>query len=177
MTRLVAFLRAINVGGHNVKMEHLRSLVSGYGLSGVETFIASGNVIVDGGRRKPANVESMLEKRLEADLGFPVATFVRTTTELADIIAAEPFSAALGRYYVTFLKAAPSVEAINQLAALGSAAEELAFVGRELHWLLHDGFESRLTGAQVERLAAGPGTARNITTVRRLAAKYPPSLR
>jgi len=34
VVRLVAFLRAINVGGHNVKMEHLRSLISGYGLCG-----------------------------------------------------------------------------------------------------------------------------------------------
>ncbi|CAN5437100.1 hypothetical protein BH24ACT9_BH24ACT9_16970 [soil metagenome] len=55
VSRLVVFLRAINVGGHNVKMEHLRSLITGYGFSAVETFIASGNVIVDGGRRTPAD--------------------------------------------------------------------------------------------------------------------------
>ncbi len=177
MSRLVAFLRAINVGGHNVKMDHLRSLVSGYGLAGVETFIASGNVIVDGGHRKPATVESLLETRLAADLGYPVATFVRTTAELGDVVAADPFSAAPGRYYVTFLKDAPTDESTARLLALRSEGEDFAVVGRELHWLVRAGFETQVTGAQVERAAAGPATARNITTIRRLTAKYPPSTR
>ncbi|MGI8628215.1 MAG: DUF1697 domain-containing protein [Geodermatophilaceae bacterium] len=174
MARLIAFLRAINVGGHNVKMEHLRSLISRYGMSAVETFIASGNVILDGGRRTPANVETLLETRLEADLGFPVGTFVRTDGQVADIVAAQPFSVALGRYYVTFLKTAPSAEATAVLLDLRSEAEDFAVVGREVHWLVREGFESRLTGSQAEWAAFGPGTTRNVTTVRRLAAKYPP---
>jgi uncharacterized protein (DUF1697 family) len=47
MTRYVALLRAINVGDHNVKMAHLRTLFDSLGVSNVETFIASGNVIFD----------------------------------------------------------------------------------------------------------------------------------
>ena len=47
MTRYVAFLRAINVGGHIVKMETLRDLFTAHGLAKVETFIASGNVIFE----------------------------------------------------------------------------------------------------------------------------------
>lgn len=174
MARLIAFLRAINVGGHNVKMEHLRSLISGYGLSGVETFIASGNVILDGGRRKPGNVETLLETRLAADLGYPVATFIRTVAEVVEVADAKPFSGAPGRYYVMFLKNAPSAESTAALMALRSAADDFAVVGRDLHWLVRDGVESVLTGAQMERASAGPGTARNITTVRKLAAKYGP---
>ncbi|MBA3292339.1 MAG: DUF1697 domain-containing protein [Actinomycetota bacterium] len=174
MARLVAFLRAINVGGRTVKMDHLRSLISGYGMEAVETFIASGNVIVEGGRRKPANVESMLERRLEADLGYPVATFVRTTAELAHVVDAEPFFAAPGRYYVTFLKEVPVATATERLLTLRSAAEDFAVVGRDLHWLVRTGFETRLTGNQSAWAAFGPGTTRNITTIRRLAAKYPP---
>ena len=175
MARVVAFLRAINVGGHNVKMDQLRSLIGGYGLTGVETFIASGNVIFECDRRKRADVESLLESRLEIDLGYPVATFVRTTFELAEVVAAQPFSAASGRYYVTFVKNPPSAEATARVLALRNAADDLAVVGRELHWLVRPGFQTRLTGAQVERAAGGPATARNITTVGKLAAKYPSS--
>ena len=47
MPKYVALLRAINVGGHTVKMDHLRSLFEAIGFSNVETFIASGNVIFD----------------------------------------------------------------------------------------------------------------------------------
>lgn len=173
MARLVVFLRAINVGGHNVKMDDLRALIAGYGFEGVETFIASGNLILDGGRRKAATVEKKLEAGLECDLGYAVASFARTPAELAKAVSAKPFSGAAGRYYVTFLKDPPTADATERLLGLGSETEEFAVVDRELHWLVHQGFETKLTGAQIERAAGGPGTARNITTVVKLAAKYP----
>ena len=44
MPKHFAFLRAINVGGHTVKMDHLRDIFESLGFSNVETFIASGNV-------------------------------------------------------------------------------------------------------------------------------------
>jgi uncharacterized protein (DUF1697 family) len=47
MPKYVAFLRAINVGGHTVKMDHLRRLFEALEFDNVETFIASGNVIFD----------------------------------------------------------------------------------------------------------------------------------
>jgi uncharacterized protein (DUF1697 family) len=47
MLRCLAFLRAINVGGHIVKMEFLRDLFERLGFSNVKTFIASGNVMFE----------------------------------------------------------------------------------------------------------------------------------
>jgi uncharacterized protein (DUF1697 family) len=47
MSRYIAFLRAINVGGHTVKMDILRQQFEALGFSNVETFIASGNVIFE----------------------------------------------------------------------------------------------------------------------------------
>ena len=47
MTKFIAFLRAINVGGRNVKMDALRQIFVEMGFAHVETFIASGNVIFD----------------------------------------------------------------------------------------------------------------------------------
>ena len=64
MSKHIAFLRAINVGGHNVKMDHLRQLFESLGFSNVETFITSGNVIFD---TKAVNVKA-LEKKIEACL-------------------------------------------------------------------------------------------------------------
>ena len=45
MTRYVAFLGGINVGGHRVSMERLRTEFGTLGFLDVSTFIASGNVI------------------------------------------------------------------------------------------------------------------------------------
>ena len=78
MPRLVAFLRAINVGGHTVTMEELRRLFTSLGGKDVETFIASGNVIFNSRSRDIPALEHTIEQRLHAALGYEVATFVRT---------------------------------------------------------------------------------------------------
>ena len=66
VTRYVAFLRAINVGGHTVKMERLRELFAELGLANVETFIASGNVIFDAPSGDAGALERQIEQHLHA---------------------------------------------------------------------------------------------------------------
>ena len=91
MTKYIAFLRAINVGGHTVKMDHLRQLFESLDLTNVETFIASGNVIFEW---KPANSKSLekkIEKKLHEELGYETTTFIRTNTEVAEIEKYNPF--------------------------------------------------------------------------------------
>jgi uncharacterized protein (DUF1697 family) len=61
MTQYVAFLRAINVGGHTVKMTDLRELFETLRFKKVETFIASGNVIFE----SPVDDTGELEQRIE----------------------------------------------------------------------------------------------------------------
>ena len=69
MPKYVAFLRAINVGGHTVKMEHLRILFEELGFENVETFIASGNVIFDSKTKSTKTLETKIEKHLRQALG------------------------------------------------------------------------------------------------------------
>mgnify|MGYP000288938660 CR=1 FL=1 len=90
MRRLFAFLRAINVGGHTVKMDHLRQLCESFGLARVETFIASGNVIFETRARDAAALETNIARGLRAALGYDVAVFLRTETELAAIVRFQP---------------------------------------------------------------------------------------
>ena len=61
--RYVAFLRAINVGGHVVKMDRLRRIFESMRFRNVETFIASGNVIFEA-----AGNADVLERRIEKGL-------------------------------------------------------------------------------------------------------------
>src|SRR5882672_8923035 len=93
MPKYVAFLRAINVGGHTVKMDHLRLLFEGLGFSNVETFIASGNVIFNSPSKSTTALEKKIEARLQETLGYEVATFIRSTAELGTIASYKPFPA------------------------------------------------------------------------------------
>ena len=109
MPRYAAFLRAINVGGHTVKMDRLRTLFEEMNLANVKTIIASGNVLFDSPSKNAATLEEKIERQLHMSLGYGVATFVRTAAEVEQIAAYEPFSAAVRppyhAMYVSFLGA------------------------------------------------------------------------
>jgi uncharacterized protein (DUF1697 family) len=179
MPKLIAFLRAINVGGHNVKMDDLRKLFEELGLSNVETFIASGNVIFDAPEEDVQALERRIEGHLRAALGYDVATFVRSAAELADIATYEPFPAAElaaegTSLYIAFLQEPPSAEAKAKLMAFRTDVDDFHFHGRELYWLARIRLsESRFSGALLEKTLKMPATMRNSTTVKKLAAKYP----
>jgi uncharacterized protein (DUF1697 family) len=85
MTTYVAFLRGINVGGHTVKMDALRELLSQLGLSDIRTFIQSGNVFF-ASSELPEHLERRIAEHLEQALGYAVPTFVRTIPQLEKVI-------------------------------------------------------------------------------------------
>ncbi len=178
-TRYIAFLRAINVGGHTVKMDRLRELFSGLGLASVATFIASGNVIFESAAKRVEALTPKIERALHAELGYEVATFLRTFEEVGAIAAYEPFShaeieAAPG-LNVGFLERALTREERKRLSDLESAVDKFHVAGREVYWLCRvRQSESKFTNAAFERALGVRATFRGIKTVRRLAAKYPP---
>ena len=86
----VALLRAINVGGHTVKMDVLRQLFTALKFKIVETFIASGNVIFESAPGDPDALARKIESHLHKALGYEVRTFIRTTEELQKIAAHRP---------------------------------------------------------------------------------------
>ena len=179
MPRYVALLRAINVGGHNVKMAHLRELFESLGFSDVETFIASGNVIFDSETEDTEMLERKIEDHLRGSLGYEVAPFVRTASELENISRYRPFdSSDLDEegtsLYIAFLQALPNAEAQGKLMAFRNEVDDFSVHGREVYWLCHKKIsESSFSGALLEKVLGMPATMRNSTTVRRLAAKYP----
>jgi uncharacterized protein (DUF1697 family) len=171
--RHVAFLRAINVGGHTVKMDRLRGLFESAGLTGVETFIASGNVLFDSRVKVTAPLELKIERHLEKALGYEVATFIRPLDTLPPLLGAHPFTTYERDehpLHVGFLKGSLPAANLANLKALETPGDSFHCEGRELFWLRRGRFsDSKITGARIERALGGPVTFRNITSVRRLA--------
>jgi uncharacterized protein (DUF1697 family) len=176
----IAFLRAINVGGHTVKMDHLRGLFEQVGFEQVETFIASGNVIFETPVQDGRALEQQIEAHLRQALGYDVATFIRTPAELVAVASMEPFPGAQtdgATLYIGFLQAQPGDDARQKLLALQTPLDEFRVDGRELYWLCRTSIsQSAVSGAKLERALAMPTTLRNVTTVRKLARKYPAHL-
>lgn len=174
MARHVAFLRAINVGGHVVKMDALRALCEQCGVSNVETFIASGNVIFDS-RASATALEKKIEAQLLKGLGYEVSTFIRSIDELTAVVSkAEKAQGNWKTAYVGFLKAAPTREQQERVQAFSSAVERFAFAEGEIYWITNAGgvSDSKFSYAALERILKSPATFRNITTVRKIVQKY-----
>ena len=170
----VAFLRAINIGNRIVKMDDLKTMFEAMRFTDVATFIASGNVIFRG-TEEVARLEARIARGLENALGYPVPAFVRTTDEVGRIAAFDPFPrSTVGTLYVGFLPSPPG--GAPNLAALETPRDRLRVEGREVYWLCATGMmESTVTYARIEKALGLPATFRNISTVRRLAAKYSPT--
>jgi uncharacterized protein (DUF1697 family) len=90
--RYIAFLRAVNVGGRFVTMERLRAIFEDLGLTEVRSFIQSGNIFFESRSKSRDALTKRIEARLHEELGYEVATFVRTVDEVAVAIASDPFA-------------------------------------------------------------------------------------
>ena len=176
--RLVAFLRAINVGGRVVTMDRLRRIFERAGLAGVATYIASGNVIFDAprGAKGFAPMERKLAAALQKGLGYEVATFVRTADEVSEAATRLPFSkreadgfAALN---VAFLAAPLNASQTKALAGLATEVDQLQPQGREIYWGCRvKQSDSKFSNAVLERALGVEATFRSIKTVRAVAER------
>ena len=172
MPRYAALLRAINVGGHVVTMDRLRGLVSAGGFDNVQTVIASGNVLFDAAGDDAAGHERDIERLLEQGLGYPVATFVRTPGELAALASMTPFGPEDGRTInVTFLRQAPDRGYVERLLSFRSDTDDFLVLGRESWWACRGRTSDSPYGKRRPDTRT-LGTTRNITTVRKLAARF-----
>ena len=177
MTRYVAFLRAINVGGHIVKMDHLRALCESIPLAKVTTFIASGNVLFESA--KPvAHVEAAIEKKLRAVLGYEVAAMVRSGADLGAIVERVTRNELDHgvRLYVGLMKNPAPPAVVKTVAAMSNDLDVLTVRGAEVYWQCRTSFsESTIVGSKLEKALGRPVTFRNITTIRRVAEKLTPA--
>ena len=174
--RVVAFLRAINVGGRAVTMAELRGHFEDFGFKDVETFIASGNVVFTS-KAADATLESRIEKGLKQSLGYDVATFVRRADELVAITKYQAFPAsqiANAKTNVVGLVAAPlSVAAKKALMALQNDDDTFHVHGREIYWISLKGqSDSTFSNVQLERTIKCRTTFRGMNTIVRLVAKF-----
>ena len=172
--RYVAFLRAINVGGHIVKMDQLRTLFEKMGFSDVKTFIASGNVIFESSSKSTAALEKKISTELEKALSYPVATFVRTSEEIAQIAEYEAYKAAQlkeGSLFVVLLPDVVSASEKSVIASMESPVDALRVNKREIYWHASRNFrDAQFSPAKMEKKLGKSATFRNITTMRRIAA-------
>ena len=179
MTRYIALLRGVNLGGHNmVAMADLRTLLSKMGFGNVQTLLQSGNAVFSGPPKSTGTLERELEAALAKRLKLTIDFHVRTAGEWRQVIDANPFIAEAkkdpSRLVVTCYKSALDPVQVKAAQAAISGPERLRHDGRHLYMTFPNG-QGNSKAAIVVGKMLGSGTARNWNTVLKLAALVGPS--
>ncbi|WP_066898858.1 DUF1697 domain-containing protein [Mycolicibacterium houstonense] len=122
MTRYVAFLRGVNVGGVNLKMAEVAKALEAAGFSEVRTILASGNVLLDS-TSSAKKVRSTAEQALRGAFGYEAWVLVYDLPTLKKISAGYPFEREVDGHhsYVTFVS---DDDLLDELAALEPGEQE-----------------------------------------------------
>lgn len=173
--RYAAFMRGLNLGKRNVKMDELRKIFVKAGFTEVESFIASGNIVFASPSKDRAAMEKTIEAAIEKQYGWVSETFVRDFDELAKIGKAMPFKGVVDAptYLVGFLKAPIDAGAKKKFMALASPADRFAANGAEVWWYSDiSQAESKFNAKVFDKALGVRSTWRNLRTVRRMVERW-----
>ena len=175
MTRYIALLRGINVGGKQVRMELLRASFEALGFKNVQTYIQSGNVVFNAASESASPLIKKIERKLLDEFGFPVSLVLRSADELRAVAESNPFvhdkTVDQGRLHVTFLPEFVPAAAAEVLESLAGKGERFHVSGREIFLYCPNGYgTSKLANPLIERKLRVTATTRNWKTVQTLVA-------
>ena len=176
MTRYVAFLRGINLGKRRLEMSRLRDVFDALGFDDVDTFIASGNVLFSTRERNTRTLEARIAAHLAQKLGYDVDTFVRTLEHVEAIARSTPFPEASESCTVTvaFMHDELDARAAALLAGIETETDAFIVKSTEYFWMCTTRTsDSRIwTLPEVKALKLPSATMRNMTSIRKLAARH-----
>jgi uncharacterized protein (DUF1697 family) len=176
MTRYVALLRGVNVGGKNaVKMAALRAALASSGYGNVRTLLASGNAAFDAAEADAGTLATKIEAMLKSEFGRAILVAVRTTDQIQALVASAPFASVevtpQTRLYITFLSHPPSVEAMASVPPAGVDLAIVRVTPTEVCSVLTLARTDSVSAmAELERRFGARVTTRNWNTVVKLAS-------
>jgi len=171
---VIAMLRGVNVGGHHkIKMDVLRTLCESIGLENPQTFIQSGNIVFKTKERNLKKVARLIEDAIEGEVEFRPDVILRTTPELKNAIAKNPFAKRRdlnpAKLLVNFFAEEPDAKAKDQVLKIKADGEEMRINGRELYIYFPDGMgRSKLPLPKIGTILGSTSTGRNLNTVNKL---------
>ncbi|WP_308634887.1 DUF1697 domain-containing protein [Paenibacillus silvisoli] len=179
MTIHIALLRGINVGGKNkIKMADLRDALGTLGLSRVQTYIQSGNILFES-EEGEAVLRERIEGLIEREFGLSIKVVMRTAEEMAAIVAGCPFTdeqiaaadaSSEGEcLYVSMLLDAPPADRVQKLETYATDVERFVIAGRDIYLLFSQSIRNSKLAVQADKLNV-PSTVRNWNTVNKLLA-------
>ena len=172
MSRWVALLRGVNVGGVAIRSAELAELFRGLGYEQVRTVLASGNVVFasEDGPGQRAALKARIEQALSERFGYTAWIVLSDTGHLARVVEAYPWPELEQRQpWVVF---ASEEAPLKELAAaeLDPERERVAPGEGVLYWEVLTGHsvDTPFAKALASRRYRATTTNRNLRTLRKL---------
>jgi uncharacterized protein (DUF1697 family) len=171
MTQYLALIRGINVGGIVLKMDDLKKILAGIGLTNIRTYIQSGNVLFESKERDAHALEQRIMDAVLHEKHLAVTVIVKTQGQLEKIASAHPL-ASKGNdksLYVTVLNATPSKREIEEVMGTNYGADRFTIQGDVIYGCYGQGYgKSKFTNNYFESKLSVSGTTRNWNTIKKL---------
>jgi uncharacterized protein (DUF1697 family) len=175
MKTLVALMRGVNVGStRKLPMAELRALAVKIGLQRPQTYIQSGNLIVDADLAAD-EVRALLEGAIAKRFGLRIDVIVRPAAQWHRYLAANPFAddaATVPKMLYLYLSCeACNPRAAAALAPKAQAGERIAVAAGAL-WIdygTNGVARSKLAPLLVDKACGSPATGRNWNSVLKIA--------
>jgi uncharacterized protein (DUF1697 family) len=171
MTRYVALLRGINVGGANkISMPQLRAMAENLGYQSVSTYINSGNLLFTSSQGGGGLAEE-IQQAITAEFGRPIEVTVRSLDQLRRILAANPYPEGNpSQVTVAFLTKPAAANAREKVATLAGDHEPFTFAGTEIYVNYTHGLGNSKLAERFSGAVGVSATVRNIRTVGKIMA-------
>ncbi len=176
MSRCVALLRGVNVGGISIKSAELAELFRSLGFENVRTVLASGNVVFDvaDNAADAAALKARIEQALGERFGYDAWIVLETLARVRKIIEDFPFDAAREGWhpYVMFSSSPASLAELLQAAPGLDPADEVVREGDGvLYWQCRRavGIASPFSKLAAQARFRSTTTNRNLRTLAKLA--------
>lgn len=174
MKTYIAFLRGINISGQKkIKMADLRESLQKQGLKKVQTYIQSGNIILEASSAKPKELETTIQEAIETDFGFQVPVLIKTLQALQDILDNNPFSNepnGKGLYFALIHKN-PSDELVASFQKLRFDNEDFHYTKDCVYVNCRAGAgKAKLNNNVIENKLKVTATTRNLNTMKKMIA-------
>src|SRR5665213_2079625 len=138
MTKFVALLRGVNVGGRIIKMADLKICFEKAGYKAVKTYLQSGNAVFESTKAEN-KLKQEIEQLLEQAFNYPAKVIVVNIEDLKAIIKANPFTNAPADYhqYVIFFENGLEKDFVAEEVEQGS--EDVRIGQKVAYWKVEKG--------------------------------------
>ncbi len=168
------FLRAINVGGHNlIRMKDLTLWMQQLGFANVKTHLNSGNILFQTNQNNTVDLQNQIRQKILLETQLNIPCFIRSfedLTRISTILANhETSKPPSSNIFLTLLSGHPTPEAIQKLRSVHASPDTFTPYGAEIILQCQQPYHlTKLSNALFEKTLKLQATTRNIKTIQAL---------